>query len=269
MKNKMKLLGAICIATSLNAASTDTFAIVNGEVISKAQVITSLKNQNIDYRKLNPQQKTQVEQKIINQKLLSQYALKSDVTKDPVYIDTLNKVKENIALQVFLRNLSNKINVKQSAIKEFYDKNQKLFIQPVQMKAKHILVKTKQEAQELINKLKKASNLKDTFASLAKEQSTGPSAKDGGDLGWFSANKMVPEFAKAVSSLNIDSFTTTPVKTKFGYHVIYLEDKKNNIVSKLDNVKNEIKQELLKNKLVSKIQKLTSDLKDKAKIQYK
>jgi len=269
MKKSIKLIGAICIATTLNAATTDILAVVNGENITKDQVVKSLQNQNINYNLLKKEQQKTVLDKIVEQKLLSQYALNSDVKNDPVYIDTLNKVKENIALQVFLRNISAKFNISNDKMKEYYEKNKKQFIKPIEVKARHILLKTKDEALSIIEKLKKSTNLKDTFINLAKTKSTGPSKKDGGDLGWFTLDKMVPNFAKATSKLDVNKITLEPVKTQFGYHVIYLEDKKKDLLAKFDEVKAMIKQELLKQNVTNKIASLVSDLKKKAKIQYK
>jgi len=94
--------------------------------------------------------------------------------------------------------------------------------------ARHILVKTEEEAKKIIEALKglKGEALKKKFIELAKSKSTGPSGPQGGDLGTFTKGQMVPEFSKAVWALKPGEITTAPVKTQFGYHVIYLEDKK-------------------------------------------
>lgn len=90
----------------------------------------------------------------------------------------------------------------------------------VEYKARHILVKTKPEAQALIDKLRQGAD----FAQLAMEYSTGPSAPRGGDLGWFHASSMVKPFALVVQALEPGSFSPYPVKTRFGWHVILLEE---------------------------------------------
>jgi len=89
-------------------------------------------------------------------------------------------------------------------------------------KARHILVKEETEAVAIIAELDKGGD----FAELAKTKSTGPSGIQGGDLGWFSSDQMVPPFSEAVDKLEKGSYTKTPVQTQFGWHVIILEDKR-------------------------------------------
>ena len=89
-----------------------------------------------------------------------------------------------------------------------------------QYKARHILLETEDEAIEVIAELQEGGD----FQELAIEKSTGPSGPSGGDLGWFTATTMVPPFANAVTVMETGSFSATPVQTRFGWHVILLED---------------------------------------------
>ncbi len=89
-----------------------------------------------------------------------------------------------------------------------------------EFKARHILVKDEAEAKKLIKQLDKGAD----FAELAKKHSTGPTGKDGGDLGWFDPNQMVPAFAKAVADMKPGSYSKEPVQTQFGWHVINLQE---------------------------------------------
>src|SRR5579885_3155311 len=92
-----------------------------------------------------------------------------------------------------------------------------------QVNAKHILVKTEDEAKAVIADLKKGAD----FAAIAKDKSNDPGTKaTGGDLGWFTKDEMVPEFAEAAFKLQKGQYTETPVKTQFGYHVILLVDRR-------------------------------------------
>lgn len=91
-----------------------------------------------------------------------------------------------------------------------------------QLKASHILVKEEKTAKDIIKKLDGGAD----FAKLATEKSTGPSARNGGDLGWFGKGAMVPEFEQATLKLQKGKYTKSPVKTQFGYHVIKLTDRK-------------------------------------------
>jgi peptidyl-prolyl cis-trans isomerase C len=91
-----------------------------------------------------------------------------------------------------------------------------------ELSARHILVETEQEAKALISELEAGKD----FAELAKENSTGPSAASGGDLGYFTKGRMVPEFEAAAFALNKGEYAKEPVKTQFGWHVIKLEDRR-------------------------------------------
>ena len=90
----------------------------------------------------------------------------------------------------------------------------------VQYKARHILLDSEDGAAAVIAELGGGAD----FQELAVARSTGPSGPNGGDLGWFSAETMVPPFAQAVSSMEVGTFSETPVQTRFGWHVILLED---------------------------------------------
>ena len=95
---------------------------------------------------------------------------------------------------------------------------------PKKVKARHILVDTKQEAQMIIDTLQNSNDVKIDFIKLAKKYSTGPSSSRGGDLGWFGPDQMVQSFNTAAFVLGIGEISKVPVKTQFGYHVIYREE---------------------------------------------
>ncbi len=103
------------------------------------------------------------------------------------------------------------------------------------------------------------------FAELAKSKSTGPTAKNGGDLGWFKPNQMVPPFAQAVSEMKKGSYTKKPVKTQFGWHVIKLEDERKLTPPKFEEVKEQIRSI----KTNQKIQQYVIELRKKAKVDIK
>lgn len=101
-----------------------------------------------------------------------------------------------------------------------YDKEVAATEPEQEISARHILVKSEDEAKALITELDGGKD----FAELAKEKSTGPSAGQGGDLGYFTKGRMVPEFEAAAFSLQPGDYTRTPVQTQFGWHVIKVED---------------------------------------------
>ncbi len=90
--------------------------------------------------------------------------------------------------------------------------------------ARHILLNSEADAYMIINTLSKSTVPRETFIRLAKEYSTGPSGPTGGDLGWFAQGVMVKSFETAVFNMQIGTYSNYPIKTQFGYHVIYLEN---------------------------------------------
>lgn len=115
---------------------------------------------------------------------------------------------------------------------------------PKEFKARHILVESQGEALALVKKLQDGAD----FATLAQENSTGPSATSGGDLGWFAVQAMVKPFSDAVAILEDGAYTTEPVQTQFGWHVILREDSRDSIPPTLESVRDVIKQRIAQQK---------------------
>jgi peptidyl-prolyl cis-trans isomerase C len=130
---------------------------------------------------------------------------------------------------------------------------------PLQFKARHILVETQAAATELISQLNSGGD----FEELAKEHSTGPSGPSGGDLPWFSPEQMVQPFSEAVAALEDGQYSSEPVQTQFGWHVILREDSRANEPPTLESVRATIKQNVEQAKFQSYLEKLRSDHENK------
>ena len=126
-----------------------------------------------------------------------------------------------------------------------------------QFKARHILVGTQAEALEIINELNNGAD----FIELAKSKSTGPSGPNGGDLGWFSPNQMVPEFSAAVQKLSDGSYTKEPVQTQYGWHVIMREASRQSEAPPLESSKPQITQAIKNRKFQEHLAKLRAEAK--------
>lgn len=126
-------------------------------------------------------------------------------------------------------------------------------------KARHILVEKEEEARAIIEKLGKGGK----FAELAKASKDPGSAASGGDLGWARPGSFVPEFANALKALEKGKFTTEPVKSQFGYHVILLEDRRQAEAPPLESIKPQLQQAMQQEALAAFIK----DLVAKAKIE--
>ncbi len=168
--------------------------------------------------------------------------------------DVKQQIKEaakKILLTTWTREKSENMKVSDDEIKAAYDKAMK-GQSTDEYKARHILVKTEDEAKKLIKALADGGD----FVKLAKEKSTGPSGPNGGDLGWFKSKTMVPPFAKAVESLKKGDVSKEPVKTSFGYHVIKLEDKRAAKLPDMEAMKPQLKRALVQEKMIAYIDSL-------------
>jgi len=142
-----------------------------------------------------------------------------------------------------------------------YDKEIAAMPPQVEVRARHILVKTKEEAEAIIKKLEGGAK----FEDLAKESSTDGTAANGGDLGYFAEGQMVPEFEKAAFALKPGEYTKEPVQTQFGFHVIQLEDRRTKQPPAFDQVKDQIRSIIMRERYVETVKKL----RDGMKIDYK
>jgi peptidyl-prolyl cis-trans isomerase C len=132
-------------------------------------------------------------------------------------------------------------------VKARYDKEVAALPKQEEIHARHILVKTEDEAKEVIKELDAGKD----FAELAKEKSTDPNKSDGGDLGYFARGRMVKEFEDAAFTMPVGSYSKTPVKTDFGYHVIKVEDKRDAPPPPLDQVQDQVKQLVMRDKYLA------------------
>lgn len=129
----------------------------------------------------------------------------------------------------------------------------------IQVRARHILVKSEDEAKSLITELDGGAD----FAELAKAKSTGPSGPRGGDLGVFGKGQMVPAFDQAVFALEPGKHSAAPVKTRFGWHVIKVEERQEKPKPSFDSVRNQVRDSIAGERLQATIQELRA----KAKIE--
>ena len=272
--NKKAILSLVTMiivsGTALAQADTDkVYATVNGMKVTQKDVSALLRGQNVQFESLQKDKQKQILDSLMEQKLLAEMAYKTDIPKSKEYKEELEKFKKSIAFQLWLRDFSKKITVSDKEVKKFYDENRAKFKTPNQLKASHILVKTEKEAKNIIKTLSKAKNLKNEFTKLAKEKSVGPSGANGGELGWFTKEKMVPEFSNAAEKLLKGTITKTPVKTNYGFHIIYLDDKKASLVLQYDKIKDRLKQDLIQQEFAKQAKEEAVKLMKKAKIEYK
>ncbi len=262
-------LAAFMVSGSLNAA---VYATVDGEEVTDGDIATLMRAMpGAKYGTLQPEQQKRVLDQAIERKLLSKEALKSGIEEDSEYKKTLESVKGDLALEIWMKRVFEKIKVSDKDVKEYFDKNKDKFVKPATAKARHIVVKTQDEAKEIIKELDglKGEALTAKFIELAKTKSTGPSGANGGDLGWFNKKQMVGAFSEAAFGQGKGEVTKTPVKTQFGYHVILTEDKKGGEKVKLEDAKVQIENGLKMEKFRDDVAERAKKLRKKAKIVIK
>lgn len=222
---------------------------VNGEDIKKSEVDDAWKSIFQGQGRAAPgldsfgePTKDKFLREVASEHVLYQEATKEGVENSPEVKETLEKVKRQIIIQQLLSNKT-KDAVSDDKLKAAYDAHLKASEGTnggEEIHARHILVKTKEEADAIEKKLKAG----DSFEKLAKDKSQDKgSGAEGGDLGWFTADKMVPEFSSALLKLKKGEISQ-PVKTDFGWHIIQLEDKRKATPPAFDAVKDSLKQEI-------------------------
>jgi len=269
----LKLAKTSILALSLCATSivaSDILVTVNGENITKqdAEIFVSASAPKANFAQLDAAQQNMIKERLIEKVLFTELAKKEGIDKKPEFIENMEKIKDELIVNMWMKTQMQNLIISDSEAKEFYDKNADKFMQKASVHARHILVKEEKEATDIIEALKalKGEELKAKFIELAKAKSTGPSGPKGGDLGSFAKGQMVPEFSTAVWGLKVGETTLSPVKTQFGYHVIYLEEKSEAAATPYDQVKEKIIASLKQQQFSTKIAEVAKELKSKAKI---
>ena len=270
-----KLIFFLCLTNAFAQDSKTIIAAkVNDHIISAKDVLIAFEKlpEKIKSKPLSDLYPSIVN-KIISEYLISKQAYKDNLKKNEKMLDQVNKVrgkmldqvkvevnkvKEKIMVQFWVDNYVAK-QINRSNIEKVFQNYQKNFKSKKEFNVSHILFKKEQVALNIIKKLDNKAN----FSDLAKKFSIGPSGKNGGQLDWFSSGRMVKEFENAVFLLNKGQITKKPVKTKFGFHIIKLNDVRETKLKKLSqimpNIHKLIKQQSLFNleKKIRKNQKIS------------
>ena len=208
-------------------------------------------------------------ERLVEQKLLKQVAIKQGIEKDAEFLKDMESTKERVlASYAIKRNVLDKAIVTDEEIKAFYEKNKENYKKTEEATASHILIKAEtKDAKVKAEKVLKETLLEGAnFAELAKKYSEGPSAKNGGELGTFGKGKMVKEFEEVIfGKAEAGKVYPELVKTQFGYHIIKVSKKTVAELKGLEEVKEEIKLQLektaQKNKYEEFMKKLNDDFK--------
>lgn len=234
-------------SVSAKEPSSIVAAKINNHVISAQDVLNAINTlpQNVKKRPL-PEIYPRIVNELINQYLITKRAYEEKIDLDTNVINLIQKSKDQILAKYWLNNFVRN-ETREEKINQFYDNYLKSFSGFKEANASHILVKTREEAISIIEKLNKQS----IFSELARIHSTGPSGKNGGELGWFAPGQMVKGFENATFALKKGETTQEPVETKFGFHIIKLNDIRDAKPKKLDEIRENIIDQITKNSLAN------------------
>jgi len=231
-------------------------AMVNDQAITEAdfQDFLNLQRMTRPGENLSPEE---VLDEMINMELLRQAALERGLDKDPEILRQVERSRTNLIVGALIDTRMDQQYTDEQLRAEY--ERQVQAIEREEYKARHILLDSETEAREVIEAL----NAGGDFEDLAREHSTGPSGPMGGDLGWFTADSMVPPFSEAVRALDKGTYSSEPVQTEFGWHVILLEDTRRSEPPPFEAVRDRIGQ-ILDNRA---LQEYIAELRAAAKVE--
>ncbi|HOB23178.1 MAG TPA: peptidyl-prolyl cis-trans isomerase [Bacillota bacterium] len=272
------MMGAAVAEEKVNGDDGDIVVVVNGEPITafkfyaemekqvgaqilQNMIIESLIMQEVERLKLSitdadiAQQLEMLRMQFPNEQSF-QYALMG-MSQENLYAQ--------LKIQAALWKLGTRnVKVTEEEMKQYYEENKDDYKEPETVRARHILVKTEEEAKKIIEALDAGED----FAELAKAHGLDGTKDRGGDLGYFSYEEMVPEFSAAAFALEVGQYTKEPVQTQFGYHVIKLEERNEEKQYTLEEVKDSVQLAILSEKAASS-QEIIQDLLKKAKFDWR
>jgi peptidyl-prolyl cis-trans isomerase C len=275
MNTVTKIVISLAMLSTISMAQT--LVTVNGTAVTQQDVERELMAATQGRFNQVPTEKQAEFRKQVLEQLVAKELVYDDAKKSGVldsqeykekYAEVTERIKKEIAIQVWQKREVDKIAISDADLKKYYDANKEEFVENESVNARHILVEKEADAKKAIAELKplKGDALKNKFIEIAKAKSTCASAAEGGDLGYFTAGQMVPEFNDKAFSMKAKEFTMEPVKTQFGYHVIYIEDKKAKSTKTFAEVKPFIEQRLKMEKAKTVMMAKMKELEKKAQI---
>jgi peptidyl-prolyl cis-trans isomerase C len=217
------------------SASDPVIARVNGVDITQGDLALAEEDVGSEMQAVSPEAKReQLISYLADIIMVTQAADKKNLADNPDFKRRLAFLRNKLLMGYELQQEA-KTAVTDEALHQTYDEAVKSMAGQEEVRARHILVESEDEAKALLEQLKNGAD----FATLAKEKSKDPGAAEGGDLGYFTKDQMVPEFADVAFKMYPGQLSN-PVKTQFGWHVIKVEDRRTKQPPEFDKVKDQI-----------------------------
>ena len=239
--------------------TTGPIAKVNGVVVPRARMDYMMLQQKQRGAQDNDQMRTMVREELVNREVIAQEAGRSGLVKKPEVQAELDLARQQIIVNAYLRDFVSKNPISDADVQKEYERA-KTQSGAKEYKARHILLENEDDAKGMIAQLKKG----DKFEDLASKNSKDPGSKErGGDLDWNVPSAFDKQFSDAMVKLEKGKYTETPVRTRFGFHVIKLDDVRETKFPAFADVRQRIQQQLVQNK----VEGLIRGLRAKAKIE--
>lgn len=233
-------------------------AVVNGKEITELSILKFMRSLS----QANAQQfnvadgKKKVVEELIHQELLYADAIDNRYDEDEEFLTKLDETEEEMLKQYAWFKIVSNIQIPDEELEKYYKENKTDFFRDITLRASHILVDTEEKADEVLKEINDGTD----FGDVAKKYSSCPSKDIGGDLGFFTKGRMVKEFDDAVFNMTVGEISKA-IKTQFGYHIIKLTEEKAAGIMAFDEIKENLKKELLKAKqtffLTKKLEELS------------
>ncbi len=271
MKNQKSATFYILFAFILISVSSCGRSPEKGEVlvqIGDMKVTVSDFNERIAnlpsrYQNVIKRRKKEFLQEFINDMILYQEAVRQGLNKDKEVLKVVDEARKKILIARLLKDsIDDTIEISNDEIATYYTDNKNNYMLPEVLRVSHILVPTREQAEEIVSELENGASFEET----ARAKSVDPTAQNGGDIGYFPRGQLIPEFERACVEIEIDEIAG-PVKTKLGYHIVKLTDRKEPAQKPLIQVKEEIRSTLYTKKRREKFNRMIKDLTEKTKVE--
>ncbi len=220
-----------------NKSKEAAYATVNGVPITIKYVNGQIRKlSGKDPKQLPKAQLRKLVDDLVSMEVITQEAIRQEVDKDKAFMEQMMYLRRNAMAKIVITRYSKSHPVSDADLKDLYDSNKKS-MEINEYKASHILLETKEKAAEIIKQLNDGGD----FKKLAADNSKDPSSAQGGDLGWFNLRAMVKPFADAVAKLKKGKYTSEPVQSQFGWHVILLQDTRKVEAPRFDSIKKKLR----------------------------
>lgn len=240
------------------AGSTANVAVVNGIPIPQARMDFIVKSQIQQGQKDSPELRQNIKDVLVTREVLAQEAAKKGLDQSPEVKTQLDMAKQEFLIRAYFEDFIKANPITDEQARAEYDKIKAAQSDggaKLEYKARHILVKTEKDAKAILASLAKTKGK--NFEQLAKQKSEDSGSKaQGGALDWSDGSNYVKEFTDALTKLQKGEYTKTPVKTRFGYHIIMLDDTREMQFPPFEQVKDKIQQQLLTQMRDKKIEEL-------------